>query len=214
MLIKAYKTWWFFIIVLLIPVTAFAVYNWYGEVMADLPYFSDGQLADGKEGQLSKIPDFNFVNQDGLPLNGDFVKGKIWVAHYFFVSCPTICPVMVANMKVVQRAYRRANDVRMISLTVDPKHDSIPVLKKYAVAKHIYTRQWQLGTADKKELYQFARKGLYIIATEGDGGANDFIHSDRLVLIDQNRYIRGYYDGLDRSDIEQLIKDIGRLKTR
>jgi len=212
MLIRTIRAWSFFIVTLMIPVTAFSIYNWYEEDLADLPYYDKGILFTGDVTQLSKVPAFSFMNQDSLPLNEDFVKGKVWVAHYFFVSCPTICPIMVNSMKLVQEAYNQSNEVRMISLTVDPKHDKVDVLKKYAGTKHINTDQWQLGTADKKILYQFARKGLYIIATDGDGGTDDFIHSDRLVLIDQNRHVRGYYDGLDESDVDHLIKDIKRLR--
>lgn len=212
MLAKINQTWWFFIITVLSPVTAFLVNNWYENNVADIPYYNQGQQVTENGTQLSAVPDFNFLNQDSLPLNQDFVKGKIWIANYFFLSCPSICPKIVANMKLVQRAYRGSDDVRLISLTVDPKHDSVHLLKKYAGIKKINTRQWQLATADKKQLYHFARKGLFITASEGDGGLDDFIHSDRLVLIDQHNYIRGYYSGLETSDVNQLIKDISHLE--
>jgi protein SCO1/2 len=214
MRIKVNRTVLFFILTLLIPVTFFCLYNWYENDVDDLPYFNAGLPVERKVGKISQIGGFDFVSQDSLPLNESFVKQKIWVVHYFFVSCPTICPVMIANMKLVQRAYKSAGDVRMISLTVDPKHDDVNALKKYTLAKHINTRQWQIGTGEKKALYSFARKDLNMIANDGNGGDNDFIHSDRLVLIDKDRYIRGYYNGLQESEIAQLINDIERLQNQ
>jgi len=119
---------------------------------------------------------------------------------------------MMAGMRVVQQAFPDDGQVRMVSLTVDPNHDMPAKLKRYAENKNINLKQWQLGTGDKANLYRFARNGLFITADDGDGGANDFIHSDKIVLIDRENHIRGYYDGTDNDEITRLIKDIRRLK--
>lgn len=119
---------------------------------------------------------------------------------------------MMADMRAVQIAFSGDDRVRIVSLTVNPEQDTPAQLKAYAVKRRIDLRQWQLGTGDKKALYRFARKGLGIAATDGDGGPNDFIHSDRFVLVDQDGHIRGYYDGTSPAEVGELVKDIRRLE--
>lgn len=203
----------FFLIIVMIPLLAFTVMRWYENNVEALPYYHNGISTESTDAIHFTVPDFTFLNADSSIVKGDFVRGKVWVVNYFFTSCPTICPKMMAGMRLVQQAFSNDGQVRMVSLTVDPYHDTPAKLKSYAQHKKINLNQWQLGTGDKTGLYRFARHGLFITADDGDGGANDFIHSDKIVLIDRENHIRGYYDGTDNDEIIQLIKDIRRLKS-
>ena len=194
----------------ILPALAYAGYDWYKNHIEPLPYFGKYYAIESKNAPHSKIPQFSFTDQDGMPVNNSFLNGHVCIVHYFFTSCPTICPLMVANLKGLHTEISN-NDLRILSLTVDPAHDTVKRLKRYATTKQIDDSDWKLVTGTKQQLYLFARKGLSIDATDGDGGAGDFIHSEKLVLIDQEQHIRGYYDGTDKTDVNRLKKDIYRL---
>ena len=207
------KVWlWFIAAVILIPLLAFSAMRWYDNNLATLPYYRQGTSIESESSAHFTVPPLAFVNQDSSALNSNFIKNKIWVINYFFTSCPTICPKIMAGMQLIQKAFINDDKVRMLSLTVDPYHDDPAKLKRYSLSKNINVAQWQLGTGSKQNLYGFARHGLFITTTDGDGGAGDFIHSDKIILVDSQNHIRGYYDGTDADDVSQLIKDIGRLK--
>lgn len=202
----------FFLLIVMVPLLAFTVMNWYENNVEALPYYKNGTATESAGVVHFTVPAFTFINEDSIPLTNNFIKGKIWVVNYFFTSCPTVCPKMMAGMQHIQQAFPNDGQVRLVSLTVDPYHDTPAKLKSYAQHKNINLHQWQLGTGQKAGLYRFARNGLFITADDGDGGANDFIHSDKIVLVDRQNHIRGYYDGADNDEINQLIKDIRRLK--
>jgi len=210
MISKTKVYFWFVTLVILVPLLAFAIVRYIESNKETLPYYGEN-FVKIKETESSKVGNFEFTNQDGLSLDGKFVEGKVWVACYFFTTCQTICPKMISGMADIQEAYREEEGLRMVSFTVDPDVDTPDVLKKYAENRNINTRQWNLVTGDKKELYRYARKELTLLATDGDGGPQDFIHSDRLVLIDQENRIRGYYDGTEPLEVKQLITDIKKL---
>lgn len=199
----------FVIAVVALPLIVFAIVQYF-EAKSPLAHYGDNYFKIEKAA-ARKVSPFSFVNQDGNLLSGDFVEGKVWVACYFFTTCPTICPKMITGMGDVQTAYAGDDRVRIVSFTVDPLKDTPEVLKGYADTRSVDTDQWNFVTGDKKELYRYARKELTLMATDGDGGPMDFIHSDRLVLLDQENYIRGYYDGTEPADVKQLIKDIDKL---
>ena len=203
----------FFLFILIMPLLAFTLMKWYENNVEALPYYHDGTATESASIEHFSVPQFVFVNQEGIPLTNRFVKKKVWVVNYFFTSCPTICPKMMAGLKLVQQAFTNDGQIRIVSLTVDPFHDTPAKLKSYAEKKNINLNQWQLATGNQVDLYRFARKGLFITANDGDGGVNDFIHSDKIVLIDLKNHIRGYYDGTDKDEIIKLIKDMKRLKS-
>jgi len=118
---------------------------------------------------------------------------------------------MTNSLKKVQQAFKE-DEILIRSFSVDPERDSVAQLRKYAGQFGINTSNWELLTGDKKEIYKFARNGFMIVATDGDGGPNDFIHSEKLVLIDKQKRIRGYYDGTSGNQVKQLIADIKKLK--
>jgi protein SCO1/2 len=201
----------FVVLILVLPLLAYTVVNWLENKYSTLPYKGYNEEWVSKENAVALMP-FSFIDQQHKVYNSAAIKGKITVANFFFSSCPTICPDMFRHMKKVSKAYANAGDVKFVSFTVDPEHDSPERLDAYGKLNDIDPAQWKLLTGDKKELYRLARKGFYITATEGDGGPEDFIHSDRLVLIDKEQFIRGYYDGTSDRDIQLLINDIKKLQ--
>ena len=213
-LVKNRAIFLFFQLIVAVPLLSFTLMNWYENNVEELPYYHKGTATESAGAVHFTVPAFVFVNQDSIPLTNNFIRGKVWVVNYFFTSCPTICPKMMAGMRLVQQAFPNDGQVGMVSLTVDPYHDTPAKLKRYAENKNMNLNQWQLGTGQKADLYRFARNGLFITADDGDGGTNDFIHSDKIVLIDRENHIRGYYDGTDNDEITKLIKDISRLKSR
>lgn len=163
----------------------------------------------GPEGH--QVPAFSFVNQNGDTTGSELLQGKIFVADFIFTSCPGICPKMTSEMKRVQEAYAGNENLKLISFTVDPERDSAQALATYMELYDVAPDVWTMYTGNKKKLYQLTRSGFYITAVEGDGGPEDFIHSEKLVLVDTEKRIRGYYDGTDPESVDQLITDIEKL---
>lgn len=163
----------------------------------------------GPEGH--QVPAFSFVNQNGDTTGSELLQGKIFVADFIFTSCPGICPKMTSEMKRVQEAYAGNENLKLISFTVDPERDSAQALATYMELYDVDPDVWTMYTGNKKKLYQLTRSGFYITAVEGDGGPEDFIHSEKLVLVDTEKRIRGYYDGTDPESVDQLITDIEKL---
>lgn len=165
-----------------------------------------------------RVAELSGINQfgDTVHLNKD-LSNRILVVDFFFTNCPNICPQLTRNMGMLQRAYRRTpmseNDtiVQFISITVNPERDSARALFAYAKRFNADMNHWWFVTGNKKDLYNYARHELHVVAPDGDGGADDFIHTEQMVLIDRDRYIRGYYNGLDSLEVGKCAFDIGRL---
>lgn len=157
------------------------------------------------------IADFSLINQNGETITQEDYANKIYIADFFFTTCPTICPVMTKNMVVIQNRLKN-DDVMLLSHSVTPEIDSVAQLKKYAVEKGIDDTKWNLVTGDKKQIYELARKSYMAVKTDGDGGPYDMIHTENFVLVDKKRQVRGYYDGTKTEAIDQLMKDLKLLK--
>ncbi|SIQ10078.1 SCO family protein [Maribacter ulvicola] len=158
------------------------------------------------------IGDFSLTNQNGENITQDHYKGKIYVADFFFTTCPTICPIMTKNMVDLQQSLGKDSDVMLLSHSVTPEIDSVAQLKKYALEKGIDDSNWNLVTGDKKQIYDLARKSYLAVKTDGDGGPFDMIHTENFILVDEKRRIRGFYDGTKKEDIEKILADIEILK--
>ncbi len=159
-----------------------------------------------------KIADFELINQNGETITHREYEGKIYVADFFFTRCATICPIMTTNMAALQNHFIEDNQVMFLSHSVTPVMDSVPILKQYALDKGVIDGKWHITTGKKKHIYDLARKSYFAVLEEGDGGAQDFIHTEQFVLIDTKKQIRGFYDGTDKQDIKRIISDIELLK--
>lgn len=175
-----------------------------------LPYLGEKVLApNGKDTIYHSIAPFSFINQDGKTITDKDYDGKIYIVDYFFTTCKSICPKMTTELIRVQQKLEFAKgSVQILSHTVDPENDSVPVLKAYSEMVHADTKTWNFVTGDKKQLYEMARKSYLLNAVEGDGGPDDFIHSELFVLIDKEKHIRGIYDGTDIKQVNNLIDDV------
>lgn len=173
------------------------------------------QLVENKtfpSSQPHRIPPFSLIDQQGNPLTEKKFEGKIYVTDFFFTSCPSICPKMTTQMARIQDYYKEDNQVLLLSHTVQPEVDSVPVLAKYAREKGVIYGKWYLATGDKKHIYDLARKAYFAAISEGNGSPSDFIHTQNFILIDPDKRIRGIYDGTSANEIDQLIEDIQWLK--
>ncbi|WP_276502587.1 SCO family protein [Terrimonas pollutisoli] len=190
--------------VFVLPFSAWALLNFYEKEFEALPVI--GKAKD------HHIGNFQLVNQDGIVKTEKQWDGKIVVADFFFTHCPTICPKMTASMMRINEEFKNDGAIWLSSFSVDPERDSATQLKTHADRFGIVTAKWDLLTGDKREIYKLARNSFMIVATDGDGGPNDFIHSEKLVLIDPQKRIRGYYDGTSDKEVKQLVNDIKKLK--
>jgi protein SCO1/2 len=157
------------------------------------------------------IPEFKFVNQYGDSISNKNLNGNIYVADFFFTTCPSICPIMHRNMLKVYNEFKNVSDFKIISHTIDPKHDSVPVLKKYADKLGIKGSSWWLLQGKKEETYELSKS--YLVQTPQEGGKELFIHDGFFVLIDKQKRIRGMYNGTDEKEVNQMIADIKILRT-
>lgn len=158
------------------------------------------------------IADFTLVNQNGDTITEQDYKNKIYIADFFFTTCLTICPIMTGNMEYLQEQIMDDPQVLLLSHSVTPEIDSVPRLKEYALEKGVVDSKWNLVTGDKKQIYELARKSYLAVKTDGDGGPFDMIHTENFILVDQNRRIRGTYDGTKREEMERLLEDLSILR--
>ena len=158
-----------------------------------------------------RIASFRLINQLGDTITNERFAGKIYVADFFFTTCPSICPAMSANMARIQEAFQGDERVMLLSHSVTPELDSVPVLRDYAERYAADARVWHLTTGDKKHIYELARKSYFAVLDEGDGGAQDFIHTENFVLVDTRGRLRGFYDGTNAEAVDKCIQDINKL---
>lgn len=159
------------------------------------------------------IADFKLINQNGDTITQKNYEGKIYIADFFFTTCPTICPVMTDNMVYLQEKLLDDPEVLLLSHSVTPEMDSVPRLKEYAVKKGVLDAKWNLVTGDKPQIYNLARKSYLAVKTDGDGGPFDMIHTENFILVDKRRRIRGTYDGTKREEMARLLEDLRILKS-
>ena len=159
------------------------------------------------------IADFKLINHNGDTISQADYADKIYVADFFFTTCPTICPVMTANMADIQQIIKGDDEVMLLSHSVTPEIDSVPQLKKYALEKGVIDAKWNLVTGDKKQIYELARKSYLAVLTDGDGGPYDMIHTENFILVDKERRIRGFYDGTSSDEVAQLLEDLKVFKS-
>lgn len=162
---------------------------------------------------LHTLANFELTNQNNQKITQENLRGKIHVACFFFTLCPSLCPKIMGNMKVVQDSFQHDKNFIIASYSVMPDRDSVPILRSYATKNQIINNKWHLLTGDKKQIYQLARKSYFADENLGvQKGENDFMHTENFILVDKNLHIRGIYNGTLSLEIEQLIKDIRTLE--
>lgn len=180
-----------------------------------LPIFNPAdvnpELVDSTVQYKSKyhtIADFSFINQNGKTITQKDYEGKIYVADFFFTTCGSICPKMTTNLSDIQKAFANNPKVKLLSHTVFPETDSVPVLKAYAKKHNVDDNKWNLVTGDKKEIYTMARKSYLAVKLGKPSELYDMVHTENFVLVDTKRRVRGFYDGTNKEDMKRLIEDI------
>lgn len=157
------------------------------------------------------IADWKLTDQNGNTISQNDFKDKIYVADFFFTTCEGICPKMSNQLERVAQLFKSNDRIQFLSHTVKPQEDSISVLKEYALEHNADDKQWHFVTGDKKVIYELARKSYLSSVTEGNGGPDDFVHTQFFTLIDTEKRIRGFYDGTDSADVNKMIDDIYTL---
>ena len=145
-------------------------------------------------GEKRKVPPFAFMNQDSLLITNEDYLGKVYVAEFFFTTCPTICPIMNRNLVQIQDEFREFEEFGVASFTINPDYDTPRVLKEYGEKYGITDMDWHLLTGDREEIYHLANVGFNIFAAEADGVPGGFEHSGLFALIDKEGYIRSRLD--------------------
>jgi len=159
-----------------------------------------------------RIADFSLTNQNGEKITQKNYENKIYIADFFFTTCPTICPIMTDNMTYLQEKLLKNKNILLASFSVTPDIDNVEVLKDYALEKGVLSYKWNLLTGNKKMIYDLARKSYLVAKNDGDGGKYDMIHTENFVLIDKEKRIRGFYDGTNKEEMEKLLNDVEILK--
>lgn len=192
-----------------------------GSRVDTLPYYADASftplwLEPGAEAldTLHRVAPFALTNQLGDLVTQETVQGSITITDFFFTSCPGICPKMQANMGELQTAFLEDEDVILLSHSVTPERDSVAVLQAYGQEHGVLPERWHLLTGDRQEIYQLGRHAYFV---EEDLGltreADEFLHTENFVLVDDQGHIRGIYNGLDKTDVQQLIEDVRTLQS-
>jgi len=158
------------------------------------------------------VPAFSFTDHHGKVFDSSMLDTSIYIAEFFFTSCKTICPDMNRNLQSVQNKYKNDPDVKILSFTVDPETDSVPVLASYAKQHHAIDGKWFFLTGDQAKIFELARSGYFLAAVQNASGPEEFSHSEQLVLVDRDKRIRGYYDGTDDLDVSRLMDEIKVLQ--
>ncbi len=187
----------------------------------NLPYYNTADFTPNwyTENQLDtlklhKISDFSFIDQEGKKVSNETVKGKIYLANFFFTICPSICPTMTQNLLAVHNTFKNDADILMLSHSVMPATDTVAQLKKYANRWKIDSQRWHLLTGEKDKIYALARQSYFAEKEIGlQKDKNEFLHTENVFLIDKNGYIRGVYNATLPLDVENLVKDIKVLKS-
>jgi protein SCO1/2 len=186
-----------------------------------LPYYNDESFTPNwltpnseEEKNFHKIPDFKLINQLGDTITQKTFENKIYVTDFFFTICPGICPQLAESMIKLQEEFKNDDEVLLLSHSVMPSTDTVPVLKEYAENHDAIDNKWHLVTGDKNEIYALGREQYFVENDLGEPKSiEDFLHTENFLLIDKNNHIRGIYNGLNRASMAQLVTDIKALKT-
>jgi protein SCO1 len=201
-------------VLLIVPVLVYLFLKVFGtnhySLRTYMPVVEDTGEAMVRNGDtiFHQVPDFKLTSQTGKTITQQDLADKIYVANFFFASCKDVCKKMSTNLLEVQEAFAREPRVKIVSYTVDPERDSVAVLNKYAQTYGADPNTWYFLTGPKEQIYHLAQEGYKLPAMQAPSLIPDFIHSEKLLLIDEAKHIRGIYNGTDPEDVERLITEI------
>jgi len=208
------------LLAIVLPLVGYYLVKYYSDRAVHMPrrYFYDSVAVIEKNGKTindtlwHKVKNMTFTNQLGKTIDLDSLKGKILVIDFFFSRCPTICPGMAKSMKKLQSSFTNSNDsiVQFISISIDPEHDSVPQLRRFADRYTSNHDSWWFVSGNKKDIYDFALKELKASIADTDVDTA-FIHTENFFLLDRDRVVRGWYNGLDTIKQAALVTDIPLL---
>lgn len=197
------------VIILVLPVL-WGIFNFIVKPVAiEMPYYGQKTVLKNGDTLYQTVEDFSFVNQDSITITQDDIKGKITVANFFFTTCSGVCPRMNTNLFYLGQRFKESDEVVILSHTVNPEGDSIPVLKNYKINRGWdEISNWHFLTGSKRALYEMAEYS-YLLIADGES-KEEFVHSDKVVLLDGKGHVRGIFDGLggitEMKRIEDAIK--------
>lgn len=207
------------LLAILLPLTGYWLVKYYSKDAVFIPhhYFYDSVTVIENNGKTStdtvwhQVKNISFTNQLGKKVSLNDLHGKIIVLDFFFTRCPSICPALAHSMKKLQDSFVKNDSiVQFISISVDPEHDSVPQLRKFADRFNINHDTWWFVTGDKKEIYDFALQEIKASIADSEVDTA-FIHTENFFLLDSNRIVRGWYNGFDTVKQAQLVRDIPTL---
>lgn len=214
---KSFNKKYYFLLTIVLILVFFGIY-YLSTPKKSLPIFTprdvNPELVDTTVQHIGYnhiIQDFEFTNQNGKKITQKDYENKIYVADFFFTTCPTICPKMTDNMVWLQEQIKNNPKVMLLSHSVTPDIDTPEVLKNYALEKGVIDSKWNLVTGDKKDIYYIARKSYLVVKTGKPEELYDMVHTENFVLVDQKRRIRGFYDGTNIEEVKKLLEDINFL---
>lgn len=175
-----------------------------------LPILGERDISPAGDTVYRTVPDFYFIDQDSQAVTNATFKDKIYVVDFFFINCPTICPKVKKNCLRIYKKYKNDDRVLILSHTVNPRHDNVPALKRYADKLGIESKKWHLVTGEQDAIHGIA-DDYFSVATENPDAPGGFDHSGRLILVDKNRHVRSFCDGTDAEDVSRFMKDIDLL---
>jgi protein SCO1/2 len=190
-----------------------------GEGAAELPFYATPDFTaiwhspgSRDDRAIHRVAPFSFVDQDGQEVTDASLRGKIYVANFFFTSCPAICPRMTASLTLIQDAFADDPDVLLVSHTVDPESDTPERLSSYARAHRIKSGKWHLVTGDQATIYTLARTSYFAEKELGvKKGTNEFLHTENMLLVDRRGHLRGVYNATLPAEARRVIEDIRLL---
>lgn len=181
------------------------------KVKEQLPFYGIRSLDAQGDTLFHTIDSFSFTNQDSQKVTRSTFDGKVYVADFFFTSCPTICPTMTQQLLRVHNAFKDSSDLLLLSHSIDFKNDSVPVLKAYAEKLEVNASKWHFVTGSRESIYDVAKNKYYISAMEDEAAPGGYLHNGKFVLVDREGHIRGYYTGTEAKPVGKLIEDIRKL---
>ncbi len=174
-----------------------------------LPIIGNVEIVQG-DTIYPQIPDFRFINQDSQWISNETFTGKAYIADFFFIHCPTICPKTTKQMKRIYDHFKDDERVLLLAHSIDTRNDTVPALKRYAEKLGVSSDKWHFITGSKEEIYGIA-DDYFSVAQEDPNVPGGFDHSGRLILVDKDRHVRSFCDGTDPKEVDRLIRDIEKL---